>query len=154
MKLTLLALFLAFTGINSLFSQIKVNEISANNKTVFLTTVLNYPITGTYLFEGKTEPIAQLNPNGTGIFQLHENKPKNMTWGIECSNIGIPRLKEGFNSVVYNLWYKNDGEENWNEVQFSIHFSKRKMFISGERVKEYTEEEFEAFDANKNHKTR
>ncbi|KVV14058.1 hypothetical protein ACRASX_00615 [Flavobacterium sp. TMP13] len=132
----------------STFAQIKVDQIEVNNKTRFITTVIGYPISGTYLFNNKKEPVIQLNENGSGIFQLHDKPQTAMTWGIECSNIGIPHITEGFNSAVYPLWYKNDGEDNWNEVQYSIHFSKMKMFILGERVKSYTEEELNANTAN------
>ncbi|MBK0370045.1 hypothetical protein [Flavobacterium agrisoli] len=145
-KLLLCYFFVAFTSFS--FAQIKVTEITANNRTHYITTIINYPVTGTYLFEGKSEPIVQLNPNGSGIFQLHEKPKSNMTWGFECSQIGIPKFKEGFNSAVYSLWYKNDNEENWNEVQFSIHFNKLKMFILGERIKSFTEEELNANNSN------
>lgn len=147
MNLRKLLLSLLFIVTTSSHAQIKVDQIEVKNKTHFITTIIGYPIAGTYLFENKKEPIIQLNENGTGIFQLHDKPQTSMTWGIECSNIGIPQLTEGFNSAVYSLWYKNDTEENWNEVQYSIHFNKMKMFILGERVRAYTEEELNANNA-------
>ena len=71
----------------STFAQIKVDQIEVNNKTRFITTVIGYPISGTYLFNNKKEPVIQLNENGSGIFQLHDKPQTAMTWGIECSNI-------------------------------------------------------------------
>lgn len=144
MNLKKLLFSLLFLVVTSAYTQIKVNQIEVNDKTHFITTITGYPLYGVYLFENKKEPIIQLNANGTGIFQLHEQPQTNMIWGIECSAIGIPKITEGFNSAVYSLWYKNEGEEIWNEVQYSIHFSKMKMFILGERVKSYTEEELNA----------
>ena len=152
MKSKLLLSFFLLVCSTVTFSQIKVSEISKNDKTHYITTTINYPITGTYLYEGKTEPIVQLNPNGSGIFQQHEEPQTKMTWGIECSDIGIPVIKEGFNSAVYTLWYKNDADENWNETQFSIHFNKYKMFIAGERIKTFTEEELNANNAKTKNK--
>ena len=49
----------------------KVEKIVAKDGIHHITTNIDYPITGTYLFEGEAEPIVQLNPDGTGIFQLH-----------------------------------------------------------------------------------
>lgn len=140
--------------VTSSYAQIKVDQIEVKNKTHYLTTLIGYPISGTYLLEGKKEPIVLLNENGTGIFQLIDQPQTAMTWGIECTNIGVPQLTEGFSSAVYSLWYKNDGEENWNEVQYSIHFNKMKMFISGERSKTFTEVELNANTANLKSKTK
>lgn len=50
----------------------EVEKITAKDGSHYITTTINYPITGTYLSEGGTEPIIQLNPDGTGIFQLDD----------------------------------------------------------------------------------
>lgn len=128
--------------LTNVYSQIKTSKIIANNQERFITTTIAYPINGIYLYDGKKEPITQLNANGTGVYQYEDLTKKNITWGIECSEVGIPIFKEGFDSASYSLWYKtNDKEDNeWIHAQFSIHFNKKKMYISGERVKEYIEE--------------
>jgi hypothetical protein len=138
-NLLFVTLFLCLTNV---YSQIKTEKITAKNQERFITTTISYPVSGIYLYEGKKEPIVQLNANGTGIYQYEDLTKKNITWGFECSEIGIPIFNEGFDSASYSLWYKtNDKEDNeWVYAQFSIHFNKKEMYISGERVKEYVEE--------------
>ena len=124
------------------YSQIKTTKINTKNQDYFITTTISYPVSGMYLFAGKTEPIVQLNPNGTGVFQYEDLSKKNIIWGFECSEIGIPTFKKGFDSASYSLWYKTDDNQanDWIYAPFSIHFKKNKMYISGERVKEYIEQ--------------
>lgn len=119
----------------------KVEKITANGGVHYITTTIDYPITGTYLFSGEAEPIVQLNPDGTGIFQLHDLSKTNIDWGMECFENGTAKYQKGFNYAVYSLWYKNKGENEaqWTYAHFSIHFQKKKMFISGERSKDYTD---------------
>ncbi|KFF08920.1 hypothetical protein [Flavobacterium hydatis] len=142
MKLKNLLLVGVFLCLTNIYSQIKTEKITAKNQERFITTTISYPISGIYLYEGKKEPIVQLNANGTGIYQYEDLTKKNITWGFECSEIGIPIFKEGFDSASYSLWYKTNDKEDteWIYAQFSIHFKKKKMYISGERVKEYVED--------------
>lgn len=134
----------------------QVTKITAKNGTThYLSTAIDYPISGIYLFEGLAEPIVELNSNGTGIYQLHELPKHNIIWGLECNEYGKINFVKGFNSAVYNLWYKKSSSdelftdnsntddissEDWTKVQFSIHFNKKKMYIQGERVKSYGDE--------------
>ncbi len=134
--LKLLAFSLFLVAVQS-HAQVKVDRITYKIHDHFITTTIGYPVPGVFLFEGKGEPIVQLNADGTGIFQYENLSKKNITWGIECTEEGIPIFKEGFNSASYVLWYKPNNDEDWIFVQFSIHFSKKKMFIMGERIKEY-----------------
>lgn len=138
----ILALFLFSTYS---FSQVVVNEIKATDGSHYITTTINYPVSGTYYFEETKEPIVQLNPDGSGVFQQHDLSKSTISWGFECSKIGIPKFKRGFNYAVYTLWYKTDtgDTENWVNAHFSIHFQKKQMFILGERVKEYVDEDEE-----------
>jgi hypothetical protein len=142
MKIKNLVFATLFLCLTNVYSQIKTEKITAKNQERFITTTISYPITGIYLYDGKTEPVTQLNANGTGIFQYEDLTKKNIIWGLECSEIGIPIFKEGFDSASYSLWYKTDDKQDsqWIYAQFSIHFKKNKMYISGERVKEYIEE--------------
>ncbi|MFE3871065.1 hypothetical protein ACFX5F_07500 [Flavobacterium sp. ZS1P70] len=65
LKLSFIALILFVTGS---YAQNKIDKITTKNGIHYITTNVDYPITGTYLFEGAAEPIVQLNPDGTGIF--------------------------------------------------------------------------------------
>jgi hypothetical protein len=124
----------------------KIEKITSKDGIHYITTTVDYPITGTYLSEGGTEPIVQLNPDGTGIFQLDDLSKTTMVWGMECFEDGTPKYQKGFNYAVYSLWYKNkevnseiNAKEEWTYAHFSIHFEKNKMFILGERSKDYIE---------------
>lgn len=140
--LSIVLLFLLTT----IYSQNKSEKITTQDGEHYITTSIDYPISGTYLFEGDKEPIVQLNPDGLGIFQQHDLSKANISWGIECFENGVPMYKKGFNYAVYTLWYKNkeantttDTTGNWINAHFSIHFEKKKMFILGERSKEYAD---------------
>jgi hypothetical protein len=128
------------------YAQNNIDKISAKDGIHYLTKTIDYPITGTYLFEGAAEPIVQLNPDGTGIFQLDDLSKTTMIWGMECFEDGTPKYQKGFNYAVYTLWYKNkeantesETNEGWINAHFSIHFEKKKIFILGDRSKDYVE---------------
>ncbi|WP_035671252.1 hypothetical protein [Flavobacterium sp. 83] len=127
----------------NIFAQ-KIEKITSKDGTHYITKNIDYPITGTYLSKGGSEPIVQLNPDGTGIFQLDDLSKTTMVWGMECFEDGTPKYQKGFNYAVYSLWYKNkeanseiEAKEEWTYAHFSIHFEKNKMFILGERSKDY-----------------
>ena len=132
-------LILGFLIVTKGLSQNKIEEINVSNKTHYITTEINYPVTGKYLFNGEAEPIIELNPNGTGIFQANDMTLSKIKWGIECFKEGTPIYSKGFNYAVYTLWYlpEDNLSENWTNVHFSIHFEKMKMYIMGDRIKDY-----------------
>ncbi|MDD5151895.1 MAG: hypothetical protein PHC28_15685 [Flavobacterium sp.] len=144
---TLLFITLIFSATNSI-AQIKITKITSKNQDYSITTTIDYPITGSYQFENISEPIVILNPDGTGIFQSKDLSKKAITWGLECTENGVLKFEEGFDSAAYTLWYKfNDNTINseldemndWKKVEFSIHFNTKKMYIMGERVKVYVD---------------
>ncbi len=106
-------------------------------------TFISYPIAGKYLFEGG-EPIVVINPDGTGIYQLHDALPRPMVWGLDCSKLGEIAFIKGHDSIAYTLWYKFtdgiDADNEWKSVEYSIHFKTMKMYIQGERVKYFGKE--------------
>ncbi|MCA6422414.1 MAG: hypothetical protein IM568_06310 [Flavobacterium sp.] len=124
-------------------AQNSVTTISTKTGTHYITNAIDFPIAGTYLFQG-AEPIVELNNNGTGIYQLHELPKRAMIWGLECNESGALKFIKGFDNVAYTLWYQytassdSDSDTHWNEVPFSIHFNTKKMFIQGERMKDYS----------------
>ena len=143
MKKSKLILILFFSVVINSFAQGSVTEITTKKGIRYITTSIDYPITGTYLFEG-AEPTVELNANGTGFYQTHENPKRAMSWGIECNQTGEPIFIKGYDSEAYSLWFhyteESDSEEDkgWNVVEFSIHFNSFKMFIQGERVKSFS----------------
>jgi len=143
-KITLLLAALILSATHS-YAQIKINKIKINDKEHYLANVIGYPIIGVYNYVNRLEPITILNSDGTGIMQNEDLIKENIIWGIECSESGVPIFKEGFNSASYSFWYKkndktkSDHENEWTLQSFSVHYDKKKMYISGERVKEYVE---------------
>lgn len=145
-KITFLIAALVLSVTHS-YSQLKITKIKDKDKDHYIVNVIGYPITGLYNYVNQTEPITMLNADGTGIMQNEDLVKENITWGIECTQSGVPIFKEGFNSASYSLWYRKTGSaksktedgNNWILQSFSIHYDKRKIFISGERVKEYIE---------------
>jgi hypothetical protein len=133
-----LVVLLSFTAHS--FAQTKIETKDGIH---YITNSIDYPITGTYLFKG-TEPTVELNRGGSGFYQLHEQPKKAISWGIECDEAGAPKFNKGFDNAAYTLWYQytspeSDDDANWKPVEFSIHFNTQKMFIQGERSKDYTE---------------
>lgn len=125
------------------FESLAQTKIEAKDGFHYLTTNIDYPIAGTYLFKG-AEPTVELNGNGSGFYQLHEQPKKAVTWGIECDEAGVPIFEKGFDNAAYTLWYQytnpeTEEEKYWKAVPFTIHFTSLKMFIQGERSKDYRE---------------
>ena len=135
----LLLVTLLLFVVNS-FAQTK---IEAKDGMHYITNSIDYPITGTYLFQG-TEPVVELNAGGSGFYQLHDQLKRAVNWGIECDEAGGPKFIKGFDSAAYTLWYQytspeSDDDKDWTSVEFTIHFNTLKMFIQGERSKDYAE---------------
>ena len=117
-------------------------KIETNRGIHYITNNVEYPITGTYTFKGR-EPVVELNANGAGFYQLDQQPKRAMIWGIECDEAGEPIFIKGFDNKAYTLWYQytskldSDDNINWTAVEFTIHFNTLKMFIKGERSKNY-----------------
>ena len=139
-SIKILIVILLFVGKS--FSQ--STKIETNRGIHYITNTIEYPITGTYTFKG-TEPVVELNDGGVGYYQLHEQPKRAIIWGMECDEAGEPLFIKGFDSATYTLWYQyttkldSDDETNWTAVEFTIHFNTLKMFIKGERSKDYNE---------------
>ena len=139
-SIKILIVILLFVGKS--FSQ--STKIETNRGIHFITNTIEYPITGTYTFKG-TEPVVELNDGGVGYYQLHEQPKRAIIWGMECDEAGEPLFIKGFDNAAYTLWYQyttrldSDDETNWTAVEFTIHFNTLKMFIKGERSKDYNE---------------
>jgi hypothetical protein len=128
------------------FAQTKITKITARNQDHYITTKIEYPIAGTYQYENISEPIVILNLDGTGIFQNIDLSKKEIIWGLECTEDGFLRFIEGFDSAAYSIWFKSKSSlinseleeiDDWKKVEFSIHFNTKKMYVMGERVKDY-----------------
>lgn len=125
------------------------DKIEANDGVHYISHYMqniNLDILGKYLFKGE-EPVVELNEYGAGFYQLHEQQKRPMIWGLECDESGALKYKKGFDNSKYILWYQyttkleGDTEEDthWKSVEFTFHFNTRKIFIQGERSKDYKE---------------
>lgn len=141
MKILKLLFLTLFMGATQIHAQAKVTSIIYKFHEHFMTTDIGQPVAGTYLIEGTTKPLIQVNADGTGIFQLENLSKKEMVWGIKCSDEGIPIYKEGYDSSSYTFWYKLKGSGEWLYTQFLIIPGKKKMYLMGDRVKDYGETE-------------
>jgi hypothetical protein len=139
MKFIKLLLFSLFLISAHTYSQVEVNKITHNGRDRYITTTIGYPVPGIYIPTGLKEPSTTLNPDGTGVIQADDLSKTKINWGIECTEEGVPVFKEGFNSASYTFWYRTNDSDEWVYSQFSIHFTKKKMFLMGERVKEYVD---------------
>jgi len=137
-SLHLLLITLFFVAAQS-HAQVHVDQITYNGRDHYITTTIGYPVPGTYIPTGQKAPSTVLNPDGTGFIQADDLSKSKINWGIECTDEGIPVFKEGFNSASYTFWYRTNDSDAWIYSQFSIHFAKKKMFLMGERVKEYVD---------------
>lgn len=141
LKKVLIAVVL-FLTMNAV-AQNSATEITTKDGVHYITNSIDYPVTGTYFYKG-AEPIVELNSNGTGVYQLHEQPKQPMIWGFECSKEGELKFTKGYDSAEYILYYKftsgseSEIEEEWNKVEFSVHLNSLKMFINGERMKTFT----------------
>ena len=146
LKNVIIASFL-FLTINS-FSQ-NWDKIEAKDGIHYISHYMhniNLDILGKYLYNGQ-EPVVELNEYGIGFYQLHEQPKRPMIWGLECDESGALLYKKGFDNAKYILWYQyttkleGDTEEDttWKSVEFTFHFNTHKIFIQGERSKDYKE---------------
>lgn len=135
MKLTTLLIIVLTLFTSAGFTQADVTKVTVKDEVYYITTKMEYPITGLYKYEEKGEPIVQLNPDGTGIFQLHEMPQNKMIWGVECDSKGIPKELKVVWGSVYRLWYQVAGV--WDIIQLSVHTDEKIIYILGERIKRY-----------------
>ena len=93
----------------------------------------------------KKYSVVELNEYGAGFYQLHNQLKRPIIWGIECDEKGALLYKKGFDNSKYTLWYQyaskleedTDEDLTWKPVDFTIHPNTLKMFIQGERSKDY-----------------
>ena len=132
-NLLFIALCLFTTGV---CAQSDVTKVTVKDEVYYITTKIDYPITGLYKYESKGEPIVELNKDDTGIFQLHQSPQRDMIWGIESDSKGVSKELKVVWGSVYRLWYKTKDKE-WDIIQLSVHTDEKKISILGERVKTY-----------------
>lgn len=90
----LLALTLAaFAPLSAMSSDVEKIELKGDTYTV--SKSLPDEIIGRYDYEGKGEPIVQINADGTGLFQPHGMAPIPIKVWIDVDDSGTPRRQVG-----------------------------------------------------------
>lgn len=85
--------FAAFTPLAAASADLEKIEIMGDSYTV--SKSLPDEIIGKYDYEGKGEPIVQINADGTGLFQPHGMPPIPIKIWIDVDDSGVPRREVG-----------------------------------------------------------
>ncbi len=76
-------------------AQSEVEKIELMGKTYTVSKNFPQEILGLYKYEGKGDPIVQLEKNGEGLFQPHMLNPIKIKFWIDCDENGIIRKQQG-----------------------------------------------------------
>jgi hypothetical protein len=93
-KITIFILIL-LASMHFSFAQTMVETIELKGRKYTVSKQFPPEITGKYLYEGKSEPIVLLNPDGTGLFQPHQVDPIKIKFWIDCDENGAVRVQKG-----------------------------------------------------------
>lgn len=100
-----------------------VEQIELQGDTYTVSKTLPDEIIGTYEYEGKGEPIVQINADGTGLFQPHQRPPIPIKLWIDVEPDGTPRREVG-NEQRYRytllIQYGPGGGDNYPEGKYDL----------------------------------
>ncbi|MCD6065017.1 MAG: hypothetical protein K0R82_2928 [Flavipsychrobacter sp.] len=147
-SLAALSLFTVFAS----YAQ-KAEAIKIKDETYYgVRSIPGYTITGTYKYEGKGEPIVQLNPDGTGLFQRHGVPADKIKWWIMSDANGVVKTNKGetgqqhtlITELTEDIYQTISGGRQvkaWSAGDFdmkmvTIRYDKGKIYILGEREKD------------------
>jgi hypothetical protein len=85
--------FVAVTPLAAISADFEKIEIMGDSYTV--SKSLPDEIIGKYEYEGKGDPIVQINADGTGLFQPHGMPPVPIKIWIDVDDSGVPRREVG-----------------------------------------------------------
>ena len=104
-----------FVTIYASIAQSEVEKIELMGKTYTVSKNFPQEILGLYKYEGKGDPIVQLEKNGEGLFQPHMLNPIKIKFWIDCDENGIIRKQEGIEGrYQYTLLIQYLDGENGN----------------------------------------
>lgn len=114
-------------------------------------SIPNYVVVGLYKYEGKGEPIVQLNPDGTGLFQRHGVPADKIRWWIMADENGSVKTNKGEIGQMHTLITQNTEDifttvsggrkvlsypkDDYDMKMLTIRYAENKIYILGERVK-------------------
>ncbi|WP_276131701.1 hypothetical protein [Polluticoccus soli] len=131
----------------------KAEAIKIKDETYYgVRSIPGYTVTGTYKYEGKGEPIIQLNPDGTGLFQRHGVPADKIKWWIMAESNGTVKTNKGeygqqhtliteLQEDIYQTVSGGRQVKAWSAGDFDMHmvtikYDENKIYILGERVKD------------------
>ncbi|SDA97229.1 hypothetical protein SAMN03080617_04345 [Algoriphagus alkaliphilus] len=103
--------------------QTAVEKIDLMGKIYTVTKDFPTEILGKYLYEGKGEPIIQLDENGEGLFQPHMVKPIKIKFWIDCDENGTIRKQigsEGRYQYTLLIQYLDGNDGNYPVGKYNL----------------------------------
>jgi hypothetical protein len=136
------SMLLACTPLLSAAADVEKMEIMGDSYTVSKT--LPAEILGTYHYEGKGEPIVQINADGTGLFQPHQRPAIPIKIWIDVQDDGTPRRQVGTEQryrYTLLIQYGAGGDGNYPAGKYDLMGvtmlkDEGKAIILGERIRQ------------------
>ena len=133
--------FAAFTPLVSMPADLEKIEIMGDSYTV--SKSLPDEIIGNYEYEGKGEPIVQINADGTGLFQPHGMPPIPIKIWIDVDDSGVPRREVGTEQryrYTLLIQYGSGGDGNYPAGKYDLLGvtmlkDEGKALVLGERIR-------------------
>lgn len=131
----------AFTPLAAMSADLEKIEIMGDSYTV--STSLPDEIIGKYDYEGKGEPIVQINADGTGLFQPHGMAPIRIKIWIDVDDNGVPRREVGTEQryrYTLLIQYGDGGDGNYPAGKYDLLGvtmlkDEGKALVLGERIR-------------------
>ena len=133
--------FAAFMPVAAVSADLEKIEIMGDSYTV--SKSLPDEIIGTYEYEGKGEPIVQINADGTGLFQPHGMPPIKIEIWIDVDDNGEPRRQVGTEQryrYTLLIQYGPGGDGNYPSGKYDLMSvtmlkDEGKALVLGERIR-------------------
>lgn len=130
----------------------KAEIINIKGETYYgVRSIHGYTVTGLYKYEGKGEPIVQLNPDGSGLFQSHGVPANKIRWWIMADQDGNVKTIKGKEGQSHTLITQNTEDlyqtisggrkvlaypaGGFDMKMLTVRYEENKIFILGEREK-------------------
>ena len=133
--------FAALTPLAAVSSDVETIEIMGDSYSV--SKSLPDEIIGKYEYEGKGEPIVQINADGTGLFQPHGMPPIPIKVWIDVDDSGVPRRQVGTEQryrYTLLIQYGAGGDGNYPAGKYDLMGvtmlkDEGKALVLGERIR-------------------
>ncbi len=117
-------------------------------------SIPGYNIIGTYIYPSSSDkhPIVQLNQDGTGIFERHNNIPVKIKWWIYSDEKGVAKVNKGEvgqqhtlivqylepeYTTIRDVKKEITAQGDFDMKMLTIRYDDKKIYILGEREKSF-----------------